>query len=662
MPIVMANTGTTRPAELAERFHQGTTAWVVLAVSLAITLLGWDVSARYMQQRAEDRYLFEVQKAGQAIVKRMQEYEQVLRGGVGLMLASDVVSREDWRVYVENLRLDTYWPGVQGVGYAEMVTPAQREAHVQAIRAQGFPAYDIAPEGVRDPYSAIVYLEPFSGRNLRAFGYDMFSEPVRRQAMEQARDSGQPAVSGKVTLVQENGLDVQSGFLMYLPVYRKGLPLSTLSQRQAALYGFVYSPFRVRDLMAGILGSDTSYLEFELYDGATIAPDARLYGTAGFAAAGVGGELAQRELVLALPGRQWTAVFRATPTLQSEVASAQPMVIALGGVLVDGLLFLVIWSLSRSRARATADAAQLSGLLAQARLSESVFRAAREGIMVTDPRGKILEVNPMFVEITGYSREAVLGRKPDFLASGTHDRGFFIRVREALSAHGFWSGEILNRHRDGSQFVASVNISAVQGEDGRLTHLVTLFSDITAQKRYQQQLEFSARHDPLTGLVNRLGLMEGLQQVLAESGGRRNRHVAVCFLDLDGFKPVNDTHGHETGDKALVEVALRLRAGLRSSDLIARLGGDEFALVMQERQVEDFAPALERICHALAAPYRIDDKLIRMSASLGYTIFPADPGSAETLLQHADSAMYAAKQAGGRQLAVYAPAADAITD
>ncbi|HNY42717.1 MAG TPA: CHASE domain-containing protein, partial [Bryobacteraceae bacterium] len=204
-----------KPPLVAERFHTESAAWVVLAISSLITVFSWWFASNYVDGRAKDRFEFEVSQAREAVIKRMQEYEQVLRGGVGLFRGHEGLSREAWHHYVANLEIDTYWPGIQGIGYSVMIPAAQRDAFIQRIRREGFPDFTIKPEGVRDTYSSIVYLEPLDWRNKRALGYDMFSEPTRQAAMIQARDSGKPAVSGKVTLVQETDKDVQAGFLMY---------------------------------------------------------------------------------------------------------------------------------------------------------------------------------------------------------------------------------------------------------------------------------------------------------------------------------------------------------------------------------------------------------------------------------------------------------------
>ncbi len=188
----------------------------------------------------------------------MLEYEQVLRGGVSLFSATDDVNRTAWANYVKHCRLPRYFPGIQAMGFAVPVPQKQLAAHVAAVRAEGFPDYQVTPQGDREDYTAIVLIEPFDWRNRRAFGYDMYSDATRRKAMDTAASSGFPAISGKITLVQETDEDVQAGVLCYLPVYRTQANLDTPAQRKTALRGWVYAAFRCDDLMRGTINESVS--------------------------------------------------------------------------------------------------------------------------------------------------------------------------------------------------------------------------------------------------------------------------------------------------------------------------------------------------------------------------------------------------------------------
>lgn len=387
--------GASAPGRLAlvDKFHNERTAWVVLAVSLLITLFSWWLVGDHAEERARDRFNFETQKAAQSIAKRMQEYEQVLRGGVGLFLASRDVTRKDWQAYVSNLQIDTYWPGIQGIGFARILKPEELQPHIDAVRNEGFFDFTVTPEGTRETYSSIVFLEPFNQRNQRAFGYDMYSNETRRAAMNEARDTGKPAVSALVTLVQENGEDMQVGFLMYLPLYKKGMPVTTVEERRAAIHGFVYSPFRAKDLMTGILGTDSPYLDFSIYDGKQVDKKVRLYESIDphqHASKTASHLIAQKEIQL--PGRIWTARFQSNERLERELRSAQPMIIGIGGIAVDILLFSIIWSLSQSRKESNRQAQKMAVMVEQLRqASECLERMAKMDGLTDIPNRRALE-------------------------------------------------------------------------------------------------------------------------------------------------------------------------------------------------------------------------------------------------------------------------------
>jgi len=213
-------------------------AWVLLWCGLLAAVLTSLQVKHGIESAAQREFMFDCDQIVLKLHERLNAYALILRGSAGLFAASGIVTRQEWRDYVETLHADYSVPGVQGIGFAQLIFPSQLAAHIAAVRAEGFPDYTVRPAGERSVYSAIIYLEPFTDRNLRAFGYDMFSEPVRRAAMEQARDTGEAALSGKVVLMQETSTDVQAGALMYFPIYRHRAPLDTLAQRRAALIGW----------------------------------------------------------------------------------------------------------------------------------------------------------------------------------------------------------------------------------------------------------------------------------------------------------------------------------------------------------------------------------------------------------------------------------------
>lgn len=292
------------------------------------------------------------------------------------------------------------------------------------------------------------------------------------------------------------------------------------------------------------------------------------------------------------------------------------------------------------------------------KLAASVFTHAQEGIMITDPHGTIVDVNETFTRITGYSRAEALQHNARILSSGRQGPEFYAALWRDLSLKGHWQGEIWNRRKDGTLYAEMLNIAAVRNEAGQICHYVALFSDITTIKEHQSQLERIAHYDALTGMPNRVLLADRLQQAIARTR-RDSKLMALVYLDLDGFKEVNDTHGHETGDELLIAISQRLKDTLRAGDTLARLGGDEFVVVLTDLDgMEECKLVLERLLRAAAASIPIKGVALQLSASLGVTLFPHDGSDADTLLRHADQAMYQAKQGGKNRYHLFDPERD----
>ena len=291
---------------------------------------------------------------------------------------------------------------------------------------------------------------------------------------------------------------------------------------------------------------------------------------------------------------------------------------------------------------------------AKLQLSANVFSHAREGIMITDANGTIIDVNETFSRITGYSKEEAVGRNPRMLKSGRQNPEGYGTMWSDLTHKGHWYGEVWNRRKNGEVYAEMLTISAVYDAEGVRQHFVALFSDITPIKTNQQQLEHIAHYDVLTGLPNRLLLSDRLQQALLQVQRRKN-FLAVAFIDLDGFKAVNDNYGHATGDELLILLTLRMKTVLREGDTLARIGGDEFvAILVDLERPEDFRQILTRMLLAASDPIAIGNTTIQVSASIGVTLSPHDCPDPAVLIDHADRAMYAAKQSGKNCYRVFA--------
>ena len=322
-------------------------------------------------------------------------------------------------------------------------------------------------------------------------------------------------------------------------------------------------------------------------------------------------------------------------------------------LLAATLLVALLWRTNR-RLQQTSGA--LSDSQRSLELAASVFAHAREGVFVTDAEARIIDVNPAYVEITGDTRDEVLGKPPQLLCQEDGRIGDCKHIWLELHSQGRWRGEVWNRRKDGELYAEILSMARVQDDAGQLLHYVGVFSDISRLKAHEAELNRIAHYDPLTSLPNRRLLSDRLTQALAR--GRRNGTLlAVCYLDLDGFKPVNDTWGHEAGDRLLIEITRRLKAVLRAADTLARLGGDEFVMLIGDLNSDQECYAvLDRALAVVSAPVTLGGAQVSVSASIGVTLCPPDGGDGDTLLRHADQAMYRAKEAGKNRYVLFGAA------
>jgi diguanylate cyclase (GGDEF)-like protein/PAS domain S-box-containing protein len=287
------------------------------------------------------------------------------------------------------------------------------------------------------------------------------------------------------------------------------------------------------------------------------------------------------------------------------------------------------------------------------RLAARVFESTAEGIVITDQGGTIVAVNRAFSEITGYSADEALGKNPRFLQSGRHPPIFYQELWAALSGAGLWRGEIWNRRKNGEIYPNWETISAVKDSEGRATHYVAVFGDISAVKRSQEALEFLAHHDPLTELPNRVLFRDRLNHALNRHQ-REQGQLAVVFVDLDRFKHINDTLGHPVGDEILRQASSAMVAELRAGDTIARIGGDEFVILLEDDvSVRSVAAVAQKLLALFAAPFEVGTHKLHVTASIGISLYPNDGDNIDTLLMNADIAMYKAKEAGRNNFQFY---------
>ncbi len=466
-----------RSLRFVSLFHNPLSAWTILAISLCLTILAYVISQNALKSRAEDRFEFHVQAIEKSIQDRLLVYEQVLRGGVALFNANQGhVSRDAFASYVATLQIEQNWPGIQGMGFSVPLSPEELDAHEAAIRAQGFPDYAVSPPGPRDAYSAIIYLEPFDWRNQRAFGYDMWSNPSRREAMARARDTGTASTSGLITLVQETDEDVQRGFLTYLPVYQGGSMPDSLDARRDRFAGWVYAPYRAGDLMEGIVGEEHDEVTVRVFDGtrATMSEETLLYHSADADIAHHHQPVFQTVREFSLQGKDWTVEYHTHAGYQTLVSDfQQPYYIFVSGLIIDSLLFYVIYSLYFINKRARNITRDWRRIIEQ----------APNALLIADEHGQVYLANEQ--------AEILLGAPSRSLRS-QNLRDLFD-CPNAIFKEAFLRDEDTQRldteveRHDGVLAPVEVSIAPLNTLQGRF--LVASLIDISERKKMQQMFE-----------------------------------------------------------------------------------------------------------------------------------------------------------------------------
>jgi|GEM_PF-501385 PAS domain S-box-containing protein len=391
-------------------------AMTLLIVGLLLTLAATLLVKTGVEQKAETEFNFACSELKNKIASRLHAHAQLLRSQSVLFAVNEELTRSDWRNAYLNQMIEKNLPGIQGIGYSVIIHQNQLAQHEKKIRSEGFPKYSVKPKGPREHYTSIIYLEPFSGRNLRAFGYDMFSEPVRRAAMEKARDLNIASLSGKITLVQESNTDIQAGTLMYVPVFKKGMPIGTIEERRRAILGWVYSPYRMNDLMDGILGGYQSIngknFRLEIYDNTSYNKDALLYDSR----RSIGNDSMSSSSAITLKtsiifnDHYWYLQYTQYDLPASASDYNKAWYTATGGVSISILLFVLYMSLITTNIRAHKLAEELTKELSQSEAKYSaIFKNEIYAISIFDQEtSKFLDVNDRHCSMYGYSKEEFL--------------------------------------------------------------------------------------------------------------------------------------------------------------------------------------------------------------------------------------------------------------
>ena len=544
--------------------------WIILIVSLLLTVFAAWQSYQFQRGRSDERFLNSTQATAARVEARIHTYIALLRGGVGLFAADDRITYQAFSRYAEHMNLPTRYPGIQGVGFTQHFDVSDQDSLVDAMVRNGFEDFRVWPEVDAPRRDAIIYLEPLDERNRAALGYDMYSEAVRQQAMARARDTGEPSISGRVTLVQEIDGRTQAGFLIYLPVYRGGTDPESVERRRELLHGFVYSPFRADDLLAGIFDTrERVNSAFRIYDGVGTNPENLLHDSRINNINPAPGAAYDEVVTLNIAGHDWTLSFARTDAMAADASRWSPWAI----LLIGSVLSLLLAALSATQVQAEREA-----LRSESRL-RAVLEALPFGVSVAERDGRITFSNSASRRIWGTSAES------DMVRSGEVQR-WNVRtgqlmspeewaVNRALSGQAIDGDEIHIDGPEGEPMILLNSAAPIRGAKDEIELVVASEVDITPQKRAEELLrdrekEFRTMVDSIPQLAwmadadgqmlwyNRRWTMytgESIR-VLRESGWQRHIHpdhvrrvverIQLSFASGEAWEdtfPIRDAEG-----------------------------------------------------------------------------------------------------------------------
>lgn len=749
---------------------------IVLACTVMLTFWLYQDARQAAQTELLQKFETRVQEIHQKLLQNISSYEQVIRGAKGLFSASRSVDRHEFRLYADELSIQQRFRGMQGLGFSQLIPSAQLPVHIAAIQAKGFTDYTLRPSGKRNIYTSIIFIEPFKAENLRAFGYDMYADVIRRTAMNKSRDTGQSSITDKISLVQFSGEKESAGFIMYLPVYVNDLPHETLIDRQTNITGWVYAPIRMMAFMESLKSEAGSDLNISIGD---IDGDGNIKPLFGISSNHQVTKTIHKITTLNILGRSWKVSVYPTQSFFKHLHDPRPNLILITGLCLSFLLSSLIWLLTNGRARAL----QLAETMTED-LRESEFRwkfaleGAGDGVWDWDYKTGKVQYSTRWKSMLGYAdneienlfsewerlvhpedRELAISEINNFLKRKIDTYAHELRM---LHKNGSWvwiltRGMIVSRTENGEplrligthcdiskqkslehslfesenrfrlsfdnapigmalvdldgkwlkvnkslcillgmtevELLAStfqeithpddlsldlenvnellvgtiqdyqmekryiiksgkiiwvnLSVSLVRDDHSNPVHFVSQIEDITERKLQEAEIVHLAYYDTLTNLPNRRVLQDRMSQAMLRAQ-RENKVMAVFFLDIDYFKKINDTFGHDYGDKVLKMTAEKLDSCIRKSDTLGRQSGDEFLIVLSEIKVrEDVVIVAENIMKKFSSPFDVMGQQIKVTLSIGIAIYEKDSfDTLEAIIKRADIALYEAKGAG----------------
>lgn len=487
-------------------FKRISTAWIVLAITLTATLWG-SLLINHIEQQQTQQNVFDyrVERIKLIIKNRFQAYQQILQSGAGLFAASEQVGHKEWKYFVDHLELKEHYSGIQGVGFTKLILPEEKDKHIQEVRQynSSFLNYNIRPEGQREQYTSIIYLEPLDERNQAAIGYDMFSEPVRRIAMERARDTDNIALSGKVSLVQEIDEHKQAGFLLYLPVYKKGVSLETVEERRASLLGYIYSPFRMDDFMRGLFGEKPSGIDIHIYDGdleGTPNQSQLLYDEM---SDNVYDSQFNTKEKITFAGHTWTLYFYSLPEFETSNRTYASKIVLVGGLAVSFLLFGFTRSFETARLLEAEHklTLKLKQEIAERKKIETelnelnrdfvtLLNNTSDFIYFKDKDSRIHFCSQRMAAITGHQHWEEMRGKHDFEIFPKDTAQVYYEEEQPIFKGEKRAIDTINPFydEDGNEGWVHTNKWAVLGENNEIIGIFGISRDITERKRIEIEL------------------------------------------------------------------------------------------------------------------------------------------------------------------------------
>jgi diguanylate cyclase (GGDEF)-like protein len=588
----------------------------------------WQAEYRNAEQSLENEFEIVSAELANSVQRHIDHYELALLGARAHIHSSGFSNARSFGEYVDSISLAEHYSGIQCIGLVEV-----QSNRLNQLRTK------------------VVAIEPNTKENAFGLGADLYAVPIKRAAMDRARDMDAAVLTDlreKPHLQLADKMAIS--FMMFVPIFEQNKQHETASERRNNISGWIYASIDIKRLMEEMLASEHKDVDIEIFGGKELTADSLMFDRDNVLSLERNDSHYQLVRKLIVAGQTWTVLTRSLQKYEEKLNPSRSIAVLAAGIFVSLVLWLFTWLLTHSRK----EAIKLAELLSESQLRlQEMFENMSSGVAVyrvseDGQKFHFSAFNKAAERMNEIPRQQILGKEVTEVFPGISRMGLidvFRRVNETGNAEHF---------------------PAVLYEDGRISgwvenfvyklpggEIVAIFDDITAQKSYEEKMHNLAHSDALTGLPNRRLFMDRMQQAI-NSAKRTNSILAIMFIDLDKFKPINDELGHEVGDLILKEVALRLKSSLRESDTAARIGGDEFVVLLPALETSEYVLAVaEKIRLALEKPFEAVGKQLSISCSIGIALYPEHGTDTQILVKNADAAMYQAKSEGRNTIRIF---------